>query len=262
MAGGPIWYELMTPDVPGSIEFYRAAGGWEIQADGMPMPNGVEYRMIARPDGGNLGGLLKLTDGMIAGGATPGWMPYFHVEDVDAAASKAQALGAIIHMPPVSMSAGRMAMLSDPQGAPFYVMTPTPPPGMPDAKSDVFDARKAGHCRWHQLDTSDAPEANVFYKELFDWSTDDVMPMGPAGDYRFIAFEGTQIGAFNPMLPAGESPHWLLFLGVSDIHAAREALLAHGGTITQDIHEVPGGDMIVVGRDPAGAKVGFVAPKG
>jgi predicted enzyme related to lactoylglutathione lyase len=155
-----------------------------------------------------------------------------------------------------------MAMIADPQGAPFYVMTPTPPPGQPDAKSDVFDAKKPGHCRWMQLDTGDAEEANVFYKELFDWRTENVMPMGPAGDYRFIAFEGTQIGAFNPMLPAGESPHWLLFLGVNDIHAAREAMLAHGGTISQDIHQVPGDDLIIVGRDPAGAKIGFVAPKG
>jgi predicted enzyme related to lactoylglutathione lyase len=259
MSGGPIWYELMTPDPAAAIPFYKAVGGWEISADGNMMPNGSEYRMIVRPDGGNLGGLLKLTERMIAGGASPGWMAYFHVEDVDAAVAKAEKLGGKVHMPATTLGAGRMAMISDPQGAPFYLMTPTPPPDTPDAKSDVFDAKKAGHCRWMQLDTNDEPGATAFYSALFDWNTDNVMPMGPAGNYRFVQFEGVQIGAINPMLPEGESPHWLLFLGVSDIQHAKAAMLANGGTVSQDIHEVPGGDFIVVGRDPAGAKIAFVA---
>lgn len=262
MAGGPIWYELMTTDVAGAIAFYKAVGGWEIQQDGNIMPNGTEYRMIMRPDGGNLGGLLKLTDGMISGGAKPGWLAYFHVEDVDAAAAKAQELGATVQMPAISMSAGRMAMLSDPQGAPFYVMAPTPPPDMPDARSDVFDVKKAGHCRWMQLDTTDAPAANEFYKALFGWSTDNVMPMGDRGDYRFIENEGVPIGAFNPMIGEGERPHWVLYLGVGDIERARDAAVANGGTVTRDIHEVPGGDLIFIGTDPAGAKIAFVGSRG
>lgn len=263
MAGGPIWYELMTPDPDGVRDFYRAVGGWEISPAGATTAGGGhDYRAIMRPGGGMLGGVLGMSQDMIDHGGKPGWIPYFHVEDVDASVAKLQGMGGKVFMPARTIEPGRMAMVADPQGAPFYLMTPTPPPDQPDAKSDVFDAKKPGHCRWMQLDTSDAPAANAFYTELFDWSTENTMPMGPAGDYRFIEFEGTQIGAFNPMLPEGESPHWLLFLGVGDVAAARDAALAHGGTISQDIHEVPGDDLIFVGRDPSGAKIGFVGPKG
>lgn len=48
---------------------------------------------------------------------------------------------------------GRMALVKDAQGAPLYVMTPTPNPPEcdPDAKSDVFDYKKAQHVRWNEL---------------------------------------------------------------------------------------------------------------
>ena len=55
---------------------------------------------------------------------------------------------------------------------------------------------------------------------------------------------------------------WLPYFGVADIGAAKAAAEANGGTINQDIHEVPGGDFIFVATDPAGALVGFVGPKG
>ncbi len=84
MAGSPIWYELMTPD-PGAVApFYRATLGWDIPGDSMTMPNETEYRMIGREDGGNAGGALTLAPQMAEGGARPGWMVYFNVDDVDA----------------------------------------------------------------------------------------------------------------------------------------------------------------------------------
>ncbi|KPL67033.1 hypothetical protein SZ64_02345 [Erythrobacter sp. SG61-1L] len=261
MAGFPIWYELMTPDAAAIGPFYRATAGLDIPAEGTMMPNGAEYRMIGRPDGGNAGGALTLTPAMIEGGAMAGWLPYFHCPDIDAALLQAKALGGQLWMDQTIPGTGRMAMLSDPQGAPFYIMNPVPPPGMPDAKSDVFDAAKPGHCRWMQLDTTDAPAANAFYTALFDWKTDQTMPMGAAGDYRFIECEGQQIGAINPMIAEGASPAWLLFFGVEDIDTARKAAQANGGTATQDIHQVPSGDFIFMARDPAGAAVAFVGPR-
>ena len=150
MAGMPIWYELMTPDPAGVAAFYRAVGGWEIPAEGNAMPNGSEYREIKRPDGGNLGGVLTLTQTMRDGGARSGWMPYFHVADADDAVTKAESMGAGVQMPPTRMHVGTLAMIADPQGAPIYLMDPIPPADNPDARSDVWDARKAGHCRWNE----------------------------------------------------------------------------------------------------------------
>lgn len=263
MAGMPIWYELMAPDPAAVAPFYRATLGWEIPAEGHDMPNGSQYREVRRADGGHAGGVLTLTPGMAEGGAKAGWMTYFHVEDVDAAVSKAQEMGASLHMAPMTMEGvGRMAMLADPQGAPFYVMDPVPPPDRPDAQSDVFEPRSPGHCWWNELETTDGPAATEFYKALLGWSADHAMSMGAQGDYRFLENGGTGIGAINPWKPEGMAVCWLPYFGVADVEAAKAAAESSGGRMTHDIHQVPGGDFIFTATDPAGAHVGFVGPKG
>lgn len=263
MTGMPIWYELMTPDPAAVATFYRAVGGWDIPAQGNAMPNGSEYREIKRADGGNLGGVLTLTKEMQEGGAPPGWLPYFHVADIDQAVAQAEATGGKVQMPPFDIQGiGRLAMITDPQGAPMYLMDPIPPAGDPNAKSDVWDREKPGHCRWNELATTDAPAARDFYTALLGWKSDRTMPMGPAGDYLFLECEGNPIGAINPMIGQGQHPMWLLYLGVDSIARAIEAAKANGGTVAYGPHEVPGGEHVFVATDPAGAMIAFVGPKG
>lgn len=259
----PIWYELMTPDPAAVAPFYRATLGWEIPAEGHPMPNGSEYREIARSGGGFAGGVLLLSEEMATHGARPAWFTYFNVQDVDAAVARAVTLGGAVHMAPMTMDGvGRMAMVADPQGASFYVMDPTPPPDNPDAESDVFDPTRPGHAHWNEVTTSDAAGARAFYTALFGWTADEAMPMGELGEYVFLMAGDTGFGAINPVLASGARPHWGAVFGVADIDTAKEAALSHGGTVSHDIHEVPGGAFVFYGADPAGAKVAFVGPKG
>jgi uncharacterized protein len=261
--GFPVWYELMTPD-PGAVTaFYRATLGWEIEPDGQTMPNGSEYRMIKRTDGGNAGGVLTMSPAMQAGGARPGWLTYFSVADVDAATAQAQQLGGAVHMPPTTMGeVGRMAMLADPQGAPFYLMKPTPPADKPDAQSDVFQPNAPGHSWWNELETTDEPAASAFYTALFGWQADKTMPMGDKGVYRFIEQDQKPLGAINPWMPDWTGVAWLPYFGVARIDEARAAAEKAGGTIRHDIHEVPGGDFIFTLTDPAGAPLGIVGKRG
>jgi predicted enzyme related to lactoylglutathione lyase len=252
----------MTPDPAGSITFYRAVLGWEIAPEGTTMPNGSEYRMIGRSDGGNAGGVLTLTDGMAQMGMTSGWFTYFYADDVDAAAAKVTGLGGTVHMGPMDMGgAGRIAMATDPFGDAFYLIKPTPPADQPEAQSDVFAPGVLGRNAWNELGTSDGPGAVAFYKELFGWKSDDFMSMGPAGEYRFVEVDGTQIGAISPMLAEGTSSGWLPYFRAENIDAAKEAVRANGGEIVMDAHEVPGDDMIIIIRDPAGAQLGIAASK-
>ena len=262
MAGIPIWYELMTPDPAAVAPVYRAALGWEIPAAGHPMPGGSEYREIIRTDGGNAGGVLTLSAGMAAGGTQPGWIAYFHVDDVDAAVARATALGAAVHMPATTMpGVGRMAMLADPQGAPFYVMAPSPPADQPDAKSDVFKGNAPGHCTWNELNTDDAEGQIGFYTGLLPWTVSGEMPMPGGHIYKFLECEGRGIGAIGSMKPPGMGNAWLPYFRVADIGEATSAVTATGGSIVMGPHEVPGGDIILVARDPAGAAVGLVGAK-
>ncbi|MXO60235.1 VOC family protein [Altererythrobacter salegens] len=262
MTGMPIWYELMTPDPAAVASFYKAVGGWTIPDGGGRSANGSEYRMMIRPDGGALGGVLTLSEEMAAHGTKPAWVPYFHVADVDASIEALKAAGGAMHMPATDLPVGRMAMVSDPQGAPFYMMLPIPPEGDPDAKSDVFDQMRVGHVAWNELNTDDAPGQEAFYTGLLGWTISGEMPMPGDNTYHFLECEGTGIGAIGSMKPEGAPTMWQFYLRVLDIGAAQAAVEATGGKVLNGLHEVPGDDVIIIATDPAGARVGFVGKKG
>ena len=262
MSGLPIWYELMTTDPMAVAPFYKATLDWDIPEDGGTMPNGSEYRMITRADGGNAGGVLKLTQDMCDSGAHSGWVTYFNVPDVDASVDRATGMGATVFMPAVTMDGvGRMAMISDPQGAPFYVMTPTPPEGGVDPEGAVFKGDTPGRATWNELNSDGAAEQIDFYTSLFDWEITGEMEMPGDHIYKFFNLGERGIGAIGSMKPEGMPNAWLPYFRVEDIHAAKEAVEANGSQVMMGPMEVPGDDMIVVACDPSGAAVGLVGAK-
>jgi predicted enzyme related to lactoylglutathione lyase len=254
-AGDLIWYELMTTDAEGAKDFYDSVVGWDIK-EGSPEFNG--YRMIGRSDGGFAGGVLPITADMTEHGARPGWLGYIHVTDVDRAVAAVEAAGGKTWMAPTDIgSVGRVALVTDPQSAPFYVMKPTPPAGNPEAKSDVFSPDAVQRCGWNELSTSDPVGARRFYGEQFDWTSDEFMPMGEHGEYRFFKHNGVTIGAVAKGMGNGH-PHWRYYFRVPSIAKAKESAEAKGGKITVGPMEVPGGDHIIIGTDPQGAEFALV----
>ena len=253
--GDFIWYELMTPDPEGSKDFYDAVVGWSI-GEAAPEFNG--YRMINRPDGGFAGGVLPLNEEMQRHGARPTWLGYIHVADVDQAVGRIEGAGGTALMPATDIpNVGRIAMVTDPQGAPFYVMKPKPPEGREAEPSDVFAPDENGHVGWNELSTSDPAAARHFYGEQFGWNSDDFMPMGELGEYRFWDHHGQRIGAFCATMP-GHQTKWRYYFRVPSIAKAKETAEARGGTIGMGPHQVPTGDWIIIGSDPQGAEFALV----
>jgi predicted enzyme related to lactoylglutathione lyase len=247
--GDFIWYELMTSDAVAAKAFYDAVVGWTI-GEGVADFNG--YRMIGRSDGGTAGGLLPITDEMREHGARPGWFGYINVADVDEKVAAIEAAGGRTLMPPTDIpNVGRIAMVADPQGAPFYVMKPISPSDRPDARSDVFSPDQVQRCAWNELVTTDLDAARHFYPGQFGWELGDVMPMGPMGDYQFIHQEGQVIGAM--FAPPDRQPAWRFCFRVENLNRSIEAIRSGGGEIHFGPAEVPGGGMIVQATDPEGA---------
>ena len=115
----------MTGDPAGVEGFYDAVVGLDdrrraVGDDGLPHDR-------HRSDGGIVGGVLRLTEEMQEHGARPCWLGYIGVHDVDAAVAGVEARrrqGADAG-PRHSQASGASPWSTDPEGAPFYVMTPT-----------------------------------------------------------------------------------------------------------------------------------------
>jgi hypothetical protein len=253
--GDFIWYELMTPDAEGAKAFYDAVVGWNI-GEGVAEYNG--YRMIGRSDGGNAGGVLPLSAEMQQHGARPTWLGYIHVQDVDRKVADIEAAGGKALMPATDIpNVGRIAMVADAQGAPFYVMKPIPPANDPHGKSDVFSETAQQRVGWNELSTSDPAAARRFYGDQFGWNSEEFMSMGEMGEYRFWDHHGQRIGAVCGTMPGGHTK-WRYYIRVPSISAAKGVVEQKGGTVAMGPHEVPTGDWILIGTDPQGAEFALV----
>jgi predicted enzyme related to lactoylglutathione lyase len=244
MANNFCWYELITSDKAAAAAFYERVAGWSITDSGMP---GMDYAMISAGET-PLGGIMTMPDG-----PPPIWMGYIAVDDIDAFAGKVKAAGGAIHKGPDEIpGVGRFAVANDPQGAPFVLFQALP--GM-EGKPPPF--MTPGSISWHELHSRDWEAGFAFYSGLFGWSKDTPVDMGPMGTYQLFRTggEGAAGGMFNS--PAGR-PMWLYYIGCDDIDAAKARVEQAGGTIIQDIQEVPGGAFIFQVLDPQGAMFAMV----
>lgn len=250
--GDFIWYELLTSDIDAAAAFYADVVGWQVRDSGMA---GIDYRLFVAPDGAMIGGLMAMPPGMPA----PVWLGYVAVDDVDAATADFIAAGGTQHMAPTTIpGVGRMAMLTDPQGAALYLMR-----SESDETSTVFqpaDRATPGHFVWNQLMAPDPDRAIAFYVDRFGWRQQGSMPMGAFGDYKFLLSGDIAIGAAMGMVPGGQ-PGWQYSTHVADIDHAADRITAGGGTILQGPDQIPGGSYSIVAVDREGACFGLVGPR-
>lgn len=249
--GDFVWYELMSPDPDASRRFYDDVVGWTVEAQ---PSGGMDYRMISAPDG-LVGGVMRLTPEMREHGGRPLWVGYVGVDDVDASVSAIEAAGGRTLMPAWDMpEVGRMAMMTDADGAPFYVMR-----GASDESSGAFTpgpTEVMGHVVWNELAAGDPDRAIAFYGDAFGWRQEGGMPMGELGEYRFLHHGGAVIGAVMPRVMGADG--WCFYFHVPDIDAAADRVRTGGGTVEQEPTEIPGGGFSMVARDPQGARFGLV----
>jgi uncharacterized protein len=114
------WNELVTTNVPAAKKFYTSLLGWKTK----PFDKGmVDYTIIhnGKSDKQGMGGIMKCP----VPGNPAQWIPYMLVANVDATVKKAKKLRGKVYMPPFDVpTVGRIAVLADPQGAAFGIITP------------------------------------------------------------------------------------------------------------------------------------------
>src|SRR5690554_1354453 len=178
-----IWYELMTEHPEAAQSFYEKVVGWKL----VPHQAGdVNYPTIAAGDA-YVGGFLTLTEDMCQHGARPTWIGYVGVDDVDSTAAKVEELGGAVLMPPRDIpGVGRVAMVTDPENIPFYIMR-----GASNDSSTAFSSEAVGHCCWNELMTLDQDITLAFYGPLLNWECNGGMPISDGVEYKFLQLDGS-----------------------------------------------------------------------
>ena len=246
------WPELATKDQDGAKKFYTSLFGWEYRDTDMG-PQGV-YTIFTL-NGSDVAALYTMDANQAATGMPPYWGTYVTVENADAAAAKAKALGGTVIMEPFEvMEHGRMAVITDPQGATFCVW---------QAKSHcgVQVYGEPNSLGWTQLNARDTGVAKKFYTELIGWKTQDD-PMSAefgGGHYTTWLKADGPAGGMMPMPPGVAAPsHWLPYFLVSNVDDAAKKAASLGAATHVPPTDIPGTGRFSVHADPQGAAFALV----
>ncbi|MEV5613963.1 VOC family protein [Streptomyces sp. NPDC052225] len=117
--GSFCWFELLTRDGKGAVDFYQSILGWG--APQRPFGEGGVYTDWTVADE-PFGGMIDMSTGNFPPEVPSYWNLYVAVDDPDATAARCAELGGRVLVEPSSMEAGRFAILTDPQGAAFSIM--------------------------------------------------------------------------------------------------------------------------------------------
>ncbi len=241
-AGTFNWVDLMAHDMEAAGKFYAELFGWEVatqETDGPP------YAMFMK-DGESIAGMGQTSEEMKAQGVPPMWNSYVAVDDAEAAAKKAEALGGKLMFPvmPV-MDAGKMTFVIDPEGAMF---------GIWEAGKHIGATlvNEPGAFCWNELNTRDPDKARGFYGELFNWTFDEIEH--PMTTMLTIKNGDRYNGSIFKMVEQmGDMPAcWMAYFSVEDCDATVAKLVELGGQVLMPAMDIEPGRFAVV-ADPFGA---------
>ncbi|MFI5663912.1 VOC family protein [Streptomyces sp. NPDC051684] len=108
------WFELLTRDGAGAVDFYQSVLGWGAQRH----EGYTEWSVADEP----FGGMVDMSTGQFPPEVPSHWNLYVAVDDPDAVAERCTELSGQVLVAPTDIEPGRFAMLADPQGAAFSVM--------------------------------------------------------------------------------------------------------------------------------------------
>jgi predicted enzyme related to lactoylglutathione lyase len=246
------WYELLTTDVAAASDFYGKVVGWGATDASTPE---LAYTMLSAGEV-PVGGLMDLPEEGRRLGATPRWLGYVVVDDIDATAGQIRRRGGAVLLPPTDSNIGRVSVVADPQKATFALVE-----GLTYGPQQPGGLDELGHVGWHELLAQDRSRIFDFYGELFDWQKNSG-ETDAADFYQLFSSAGQTIGGMLTKLPSVPQPCWLYYFNVDDIGTAAKRVNDGGGRILQGPIEMPDGSWIARCADPQGALFALQGARG
>jgi uncharacterized protein len=261
--GVPCWVDTSQPDPDAALSFYSGLFGWEFE-NAMPEGSDGSY-FIGRIRGGDVAAVGSMPEGVPPMAL---WNTYIWVDSADDTAAKARAAGGGVVSEPFDVTdAGRMAVLTDPEGAAFCVW---------QAKNHngAKVVNEHGSLNFNGLATRDLERAKTFYGAVFGWKTLS-LPAGSMwtlpgyGDHLEEATPGLRqqmaqmgapegfidvVAAVNPIAADDGTTvaHWSVTFAADDADAIAAKAHELGGDVVAGPVDAPWTRMAVI-EDPQGA---------
>ncbi|MEU2084948.1 VOC family protein [Streptomyces albus] len=247
--GAPAWASLMVHELEVGMEFYRGLFGWEFQSG--PRQLGPYVRAVV--GGHEVAGLGKKAPGR---GLPVAWLPYLASDDADETAAGVRSYGGTVAVGPLDAeSAGRMAIVADPHGAPFGLWQDAHLPGLGNAPRGTLGAPV-----WFELVTRETHSVVKFYQAVFGYKADAVE--APGTDYLTLYADGRPVAGIHGVgesLPRDRGPHWRTYFAVEDPDVVAGRATELGGQVVRGPDDSPYGRLATL-ADPEGAHFSVIRP--
>jgi predicted enzyme related to lactoylglutathione lyase len=235
-----VWIDLLTEDTGAASVFYEALFGWHAA----PSRRDESYYVFSLDDNPVAG--MSAVDNKDAKVPETWWLLSLSVEDVDQSLAVVEEHGGKLLEGPVDDAGrGRMALVSDPGGAPLILLRA--------AGGDPADEKAAvGEWFWTDLFTRDAKAAEAFYKPLAGFQKTQL----EAGeDHRYLVFKqnGKPRSGVVELRWDDLEDNWMPYVMVDDIKSTIDTARELGGNLILEK-----GDVAIL-VDPGGAVFGIQA---
>jgi predicted enzyme related to lactoylglutathione lyase len=242
--GTPMWIDIGT-DVEGAKEFYGGLFGWEAQEAGPPEETGG-YGFFTK------NGKLVAGFGPQQSHGAPYWTTYIAATDADDITRRVEANGGTAVVEPMDvMTAGRMAVFQDSEGAFFAVWQPG------DHKGAQL-VNEPGTFYWAEYNARDTHEAERFYTGVFGWGVKH--SEGGPMPYTEWQLGGHSVAGMMKLPDGLDVPaHWLVYFAVEDTDAAVAKTKELFGSVVVPPMDSPAGAFSVL-TDRQGATFAVITP--
>jgi predicted enzyme related to lactoylglutathione lyase len=241
LVGKFVWYDLFTNDLQSASRFYEGLFGWSfsdtaskekviktIDRDGIPIANVI----LIDSEKGNVNKCL--------------WLSYMSVENVDRALMVAKKNDGTIYMQPRDLpNRGRVAIVKDPEGALFAIVTTSG--GDPPDQGLIRN-----HWMGSELWTTNV-DASLKYYHLLAGYEQRLVDVGTGPKYRFLVKNGQTRAGIMKIPWDDVKPNWLPYIAVEDVMAVVVKAEELGGRVLIAPDKAIREGLVAIIADPSGA---------
>ncbi len=194
------------------------------------------------------------------------WMPHIQVADVAASVERALDLrGRELMHGKDDNGKSQWAVLLDPKGAAFGIIPVVPADASPQYEGDQSGetAARVGCISWLDLTVSDASATRDFYRQVVDWSVQEVVMEDASeryADYNMFGDDGNPAAGVCHArgVNLGLPPVWMIYLPVGDLAESLRRVEEEGGKVIKLTRGTDGEYAYAAVQDPVGACLALV----